>query len=161
MPVNGKHLLHLVPHGINSDEFKPLPKNDKRLLNLKKEYLGDGEYNFIVAFNSRNAHRKHPANLIMAFKSFCASINQEDAKKCALIMHTDKVCEDGTDLIATIQAICPEYKVVLDESRKSPEETVAFYNLADVTANVSSNEGFGLSIAESIMCGTPVIVAIS
>ena len=161
MPVKGKHLLHYVPHGINSNEFKPLPKGDSSIAKLKKELLGDGEYNFIVAFNSRNAHRKHPANLILAFKSFCASIDQESAKKCALIMHTDKVCEAGTDLVATIQAICPEYTVVLDESRRTPEEMVAFYNLADVTANVSSNEGFGLSIAESIMCGTPVIATVT
>ena len=89
MPVKGKHLLHLVPHGINNNEFKPLPKGDSSVEKLKKSLLGDGEYNFIVAFNSRNAHRKHPANLIMAFKSFCASIDQEQAKKCALIMHTD------------------------------------------------------------------------
>jgi len=161
MPVKGKHLLHYVPHGINSNEFKPLPKGDSAVAKLKKELLGDDEYNFIIAFNSRNAHRKHPANLILAFKSFCSSINQEEAKKCALIMHTDKVCEAGTDLVATVQAICPEYKVVLDESRRTPEEMVAFYNLADVTANVSSNEGFGLSIAESIMCGTPVIATVT
>jgi len=161
MPVKGKHLLHLVPHGINSDEFKPLPKGDSSIAKLKKDLLGDGEYNFIVAFNSRNAHRKHPANLILAFKSFCASIDQEKAKKCALIMHTDKVCEAGTDLVATVQAVCPEYKVVLDESRRSPDEMCAFYNLSDVTVNVSSNEGFGLSIAESIMCGTPVIATVT
>jgi hypothetical protein len=35
------------------------------------------------------------------------------------------------------------------------------YNIADVTINVSSNEGFGLSIAESIMCGTPVIATVT
>ncbi len=161
MPVKGKHLLHYVPHGINSNEFKPLPTGDSSIAKLKKDLLGDGEYNFIVAFNSRNAHRKHPANLILAFKSFCASIDPEQAKKCALIMHTDKVCEAGTDLVATVQAVCPDYKVVLDESRRTPEEMVAFYNLADVTANVSSNEGFGLSIAESIMCGTPVIATVT
>ena len=159
--VVNKHLLHYVPHGINSSEFKPLPNGDSSITKLKKALLGDAEYNFIVAFNSRNAHRKHPANLILAFKSFCASIDQEEAKKCALIMHTDKICEAGTDLVATIQAICPEYKVVLDDSRRAPEEMVAFYNLADVTANISSNEGFGLSIAESIMCGTPVIATVT
>lgn len=159
--VVNKHLLHYVPHGINSSEFKPLPNGDSSITKLKKALLGDAEYNFIVAFNSRNAHRKHPANLILAFKSFCASIDQEEAKKCALIMHTDKICEAGTDLVATIQAICPEYKVVLDDSRRTPEEMVAFYNLADVTANISSNEGFGLSIAESIMCGTPVIATVT
>ena len=97
----------------------------------------------------------------MAFKSFCQSIDQNEAKKCALMLHSDKVCEAGTDLIATIDAICPEYKIVVDESRHTPEEMCAFYNVADVTANVSSNEGFGLSIAESIMCGTPVIATVT
>lgn len=161
MPVKGKHLIHYVPHGINSDVFKPLPSGDSSVEKLRKEYLGDKSYEFIIAFNSRNAHRKHPTNLIMAFKSFCSSIPKHEAEKCALIMHTDKVCEAGTDLPKVVEAICPEYKIVLDESRKTPEEMVAFYNLADVTANVSSNEGFGLSVAESIMCGTPVIVSVT
>ena len=31
------------------------------------------------------------------------------------------------------------------------------YNLSDVTINIASNEGFGLSGAESLMCGTPII----
>jgi glycosyltransferase involved in cell wall biosynthesis len=34
----------------------------------------------------------------------------------------------------------------------------AYYNLADVTMNISNNEGFGLSCLESLSCGTPVIV---
>jgi glycosyltransferase involved in cell wall biosynthesis len=161
MSVKNKVLLHYVPHGINSDEFKPLDKNDKLVLKEKQNYLGNDEYDFVVGFNSRNAHRKHPANLILAFKSFCASLSPEQAKRCALILHSDKVCEAGTDLPATIEAICPEYKVVIDESRKTPEEMIAFYNICDVVANVSSNEGFGLSIAESIMCGTPVIATVT
>jgi glycosyltransferase involved in cell wall biosynthesis len=31
------------------------------------------------------------------------------------------------------------------------------YNMADVTVNIASNEGFGLSGAESLMTGTPII----
>jgi len=161
MPVNGKHLLHLVPHGINSNEFRVLESNNSLIQKIKKELLGDGDYNFIVSFNSRNAHRKHPANLILAFRTFCDSLTKEEASKCALVMHTDKVCEAGTDLIATIDAICPDYKVVLSEARWSPDEMCAFYNLSDVLANVSSNEGFGLSVAEAIMCGTPIIATVT
>ena len=161
MPVNGKHLLHYVPHGINSSVFKPLDKSDILISKMKKELFGDREYKFVVAFNSRNAHRKHPANLIMAFKSFCTSLSKEESDTCALIMHTDKICEAGTDLIKTTEAVCPEYTVVLHEDRKSPEEMTAFYNIADVTVNISSNEGFGLSLAESIMCGTPVISSVT
>jgi len=35
------------------------------------------------------------------------------------------------------------------------------YNIADVTLNIGSNEGFGLSSAESIMAGTPVIINVT
>jgi len=161
MSVKGKHLLHYVPHGINHDEFKPLDKNDKNLVKIKKEVFQDKEYNFVILFNSRNAHRKHPANLILAFRSFCDSLTKEQANKCLLFMHTDKVCDAGTDLVATVKAICPDYKVVLNDKRSTPEEMIAYYNMADVTVNCSSNEGFGLSIAESIMCGTPVVATVT
>jgi hypothetical protein len=161
MPIKGKHLLHYVPHGINCDLFKPLDKNDKLVKKLYKEYFGDAQYTFIVGFNSRNSHRKHPANLVLAFKNFCDHLTPEEAAKCALLMHTDKSTNEGTDLIAVVDALCPDYKVIVEESRKSPEEMCAFYNVCDVVANVSSNEGFGLSIAESIVCGTPVIATVT
>lgn len=161
MPVKGKHLLHYVPHGINHNDFKPLDKNNPTVVKLKKEYFQDKEYSFVVGFNSRNAHRKHPANLILAFKSFCASIGSEEASKCALLLHTDEICEAGTDLPVTAKAMAPECNIIFDDSRKTPEEMIAFYNICDVVANVSSNEGFGLSIAESLMCGTPVIATVT
>jgi glycosyltransferase involved in cell wall biosynthesis len=103
-----------------------------------------------------------PQILFLAFRTFCDSLTKDEASKCALVMHTDKVCEAGTDLIAdNCIYFCPDYKVVLNESRWSPEEMAGFYNLADVLANVSSNEGFGLSVAEAIMCGTPVIATVT
>lgn len=161
MPVKGKHLLHYVPHGINRKEFKPLTDNDTVLKKVRKDLFGDESYDFVVGFNSRNAHRKHPANLILAFKNFCDHLSEDESKKCVLVMHTDKVCEQGTDLVAVVDAICPMYKVILDDSRRPPDEMCAFYNVCDVVASVSSNEGFGLSIAESIMCGTPVIATVT
>jgi glycosyltransferase involved in cell wall biosynthesis len=147
MPVKGKHLLHYVPHGIDSKVFNTLPKNNGLVNKLKKELLGDTNYKFVIGFNSRNTHRKHPANLILAFKNFCDHLTPEQAKECALLMHTDKTCDQGTNLLSVIEAVCPDYTVVIDENRRTPEEMVAFYNICDVVANVSSNEGFGLSIA--------------
>lgn len=161
MPVKGKHLLHYVPHGINTDVFKPIDSNDASLKKLYKNFFNDEKYNFIIGFNSRNSHRKHPANLVAAFRNFCDHLTKEESDKCALILHSDKVCDQGTDLIAVVDAICPQYKVIVDENRYTPEEMCLFYNICDVVANVSSNEGFGLSIAESIVCGTPVIATVT
>ena len=35
------------------------------------------------------------------------------------------------------------------------------YNIADVTINIASNEGFGLGTCESLMSGTPIIVNVT
>ena len=35
------------------------------------------------------------------------------------------------------------------------------YNMADVTINIASNEGFGLGTAESLMAGVPIIVNVT
>jgi glycosyltransferase involved in cell wall biosynthesis len=161
MPVNGKHLIHLVQHGINPTNFSKIEPTDKHYKGIKERYLGDGDYSYVIGFNSRNAHRKHPSNLIMGFKNFCDNIPEEEAKKCALMLHSDLVCDAGTHLPKVIEAICPAYKAVVLHDQHNPQEMRAFYNVCDVIANVSSNEGFGLSIAESLMCETPVISTVT
>lgn len=161
MPVKNKHLLHYVPHGINDKLFKKLDKSDKTYKEIKKIFFNDKSYDFVIGFNSRNAHRKHPSNLILAFKQFCDKLPKEKSDKCALIIHSDLVHEAGTDLITVSEVICPDYKVVIKDDRFNIEQMVAFYNLCDVVANVSSNEGFGLSIAEAIMCEIPVIATVT
>ena len=53
--------------------------------------------------------------------------------------------------------VCPDYNVKFSEKHISEVEMMFMYNIADVTINIASNEGFGLSGAESLMCGTPII----
>ncbi len=159
--VIDKHLLHYVPHGINSEEFKPLPDNDPLIKNRKKELFGDKNYEFVVLYNSRNVQRKKTSNLILSFRAFCDNLPLEESNKCALILHTEKLQDAGTDLPAVVKALCPNYTVIFSESKLPPNEMNALYNIASVTVLPSSNEGFGLSIAESIMCETPVIVTVT
>ena len=158
---NNKHLLHLVPHGINSDVFTPLNPNDKIIREKRKQLFGDKQYDFVMFYNSRNVQRKKTSNAILAFRSFCDNLTPEQASKCVLVLHTEKLQDAGTDLPEVITALCPKYDVVFVEHKISPEEMCAMYNIADVTILLSSNEGFGLSIAESIICGTPVIVNVT
>lgn len=159
--IVNKHLLHYVPHGINSDVFRPLNNNEKIIKERKKILFGDESYDFVLFHNSRNVQRKKTSNTILAFRAFCDNLSPEEADKCVLVLHTEAVQDAGTDLPAVIQALCPKYKVIIDESRMSPDDMCAMYNIADVTILISSNEGFGLSIAESIICGTPVIVNVT
>ena len=49
MPLkNNKILLHYVPHGINSNTFKPIPADDKALKNHRKKLFGDKQYDFVL-----------------------------------------------------------------------------------------------------------------
>ena len=64
-------------------------------------------------------------------------------------------------LVAVKEAFCPEYDVMFSTAKYTPEDMNMMYNIADVTINLSSNEGFGFSTAESIMAGTPIIVAVT
>jgi len=163
MPIRGKTLLHYVPHGINSEVFKPIDKNDKNLIDGKSRFFNGAPYNYTIFFNSRNVKRKQVSNVILAYRIFCDSLPKEESKKVCLILHTEVVGQNGhgTDLPSVKEAICRDYVVYFSQKKITPGEMNLMYNLSDVTINVSSNEGFGLSVAESIMAGTPVIVNVT
>jgi len=76
-------------------------------------------------------------------------------------MHTQPVDENGTDLPKVVLDNAPECNVLFDTGRWNEEQLNYLYNIADVTINVASNEGFGLATAESIMAGTPIIVNVT
>ena len=160
-PMNGKSLLHYVPHGIDSDIFKPIPKTDPTLKEFRGRVFGKKEVNFSILYNSRNVHRKRTSNIILAYRQFCDNLSKEEASKCALILHTEIMQEAGTNLLAVKEALCPNYHIVFSPAKISDPDMNLLYNTADITVNASSNEGFGLSVAESIMAGTPVIVNVT
>lgn len=159
--MTNRTLIHYVPHGINHKIFKPLSNNDQRLIQRKKEFLQGKDYKFVMMYNSRNVHRKRTSNIILAYRNFCDNLSKEDAKNCCLLLHTEIRCDAGTDLLAVKEALCPDYDIIFSTAKILPEDMCCLYNIADVLINVSSNEGFGLSVSEAIMCGTPVIVNVT
>ena len=155
-------LLTYVPHGINEEHFFPITpeyKNYDKFQQFKQSIFEGKDIEFVMFWNSRNIRRKSPGDVILAFRQFCDQIGKEKAKKCALIMHTQPVDENGTDLYAVREAICdPSYvNVFFSQDRLGHEQMNWLYNLADVTALISSNEGWGLSLTESMMAGTMII----
>ena len=147
-----------VPHGINSEIFKP---TDDIADDLKKYIYEDKEYDFILFFNNRNIKRKQPGDVILSYKLFCDSLTKEEASKCLLLMHTSPVDENGTDLTAVVNSICPEYNVKFLNLKLEQNKLNEIYNMVDCTINIANNEGFGLGTAESIMAGTPIIVNVT
>ena len=146
-----------VPHGINPIDYKPTEVPEE----FKKKILGDKEYEFILYWSNRNIRRKQPIEVIFAFKEFVSKLPKEKADKCLLLMHTQPVDDNGTDLPKVVEDNAPEINVIFDNGRWNETELNYLYNLADVTINLASNEGFGLATAESIMAGTPIIVNVT
>ena len=146
-----------VPHGINSNIYKPADVPDE----FRNRILKGKEYDFILYWSNRNIRRKQPADVIHAFKVFCDKIGKEKADKVCLLMHTQPIDENGTDLPAVVDAIAPEYNIIFSDSRMPVEELNLLYNMADCTINIANNEGFGLATAESVVAGTPIIVNVT
>jgi glycosyltransferase involved in cell wall biosynthesis len=149
--------ISYVPHGINPKVFKPL---DEVSDDIKKLMFGDKEYDFVLFYNNRNIRRKQPSDVIYSYKLFCDKLPKEQADKCLLLMHTAAVDENGTDLPAVIEALCP-YDVKFTGLKLEQDKLNELYNLVDCTINIANNEGFGLTTAESLMAGTPIIVNVT
>jgi hypothetical protein len=150
--------ISYVPHGINEKVFKPL---DKVSDEMKSLVYGDKKYDFILFYNNRNIRRKQPSDVIYSYKLFCDKLPKEKAEKCLLLMHTTPVDVNGTDLYAVKDALCPNYDVKLLNTKVEQDKLNELYNIVDCTINIANNEGFGLTTAESVMAGTPIIVNVT
>lgn len=155
--TDGNLLLEYVPHGVNSDIFKPISKVSEETL---KMVYGEKEYDFILFYNNRNIRRKQTSDVIYSFKLFCDKLPKEKSEKCLLFMHTSPVDNNGTDLNVVIDRLCP-YDVKFTNGKLEQSILNELYNIVDCTINIASNEGFGLTTAESLMSGTPIIVNVT
>jgi len=160
-PMNGRSLLHYVPHGINESIFHKMDPTTQDYQDRYNSIFRGKKYDFVIFYNSRNVQRKRTSNIVLGYRTFCDNLPKEVAKKCCLLLHTEIMHEAGTNLVALKEALCPDYDIVFSPAKIPPEEMPYLYSFADVTINASSNEGFGLSIAESLMCATPVIATVT
>jgi glycosyltransferase involved in cell wall biosynthesis len=161
-------LIEYVPHGLNHKMFYPITEQDEKWKDLQefKSQLFEGEdYDFTAFYNSRNIRRKQVPDTIWAFKQFVDKLPEEKAKKCALVLHTHKIDNNGTNLPAVINAICgnnPEkYNFIFSEEKLTTEQMNLLYNCTDVQIQLTSNEGWGLSLTEAILCGNPIIANVT
>ncbi len=149
-------VLKYIPHGINENTFSPVDQTLEPYIEFKKQMFNEKEYDFVVLFNSRNIRRKQPGDIILSYQRFCEKIGPEKAKRCLLLMHTASKDANGTDLKKVRQDLTnPEYcNIRFTDTRLSETQMNYLYNLSDVNILISSNEGWGLSLTESMMAGT-------
>jgi glycosyltransferase involved in cell wall biosynthesis len=156
-------ILKYIPHGLNNEIFKPLDKNDEKLKEFKKQLFKGKEYDFALLFNSRNIRRKQIPDTILAYKYFIDQLSEAKAKKCVLVLHTERINEHGTDLDAVIELLCNEekYNIIFTEAKFDAYQMNLLYNSTDAQILLTSNEGWGLSITEAILAGRPIIANVT
>jgi len=165
--IASEKIIKYVPHGINEDLFFPINSFHPEYLALqdfKKQLYGDKNYKFNLLYNARNIRRKSVPDLMLAWKLFIDSLTEEQANECVFTLHTQPVDENGTDLPAVQQMLFgndSKYNLTFSNGRYPANIMNLLYNTSDVVALVSSNEGWGLSLTEGMMCGKPIIATVT
>lgn len=136
-----------LPHAVDDSIFKPL--EEKEYENIK---INNKTFFF---WTNRNARRKLSGSVMWWYKEFLDIVGHD---KAFLLMHTDPRDPNGQDLIAIAEELgLKRDNFAISPGKISPIDMAKFYNAADCTINISDAEGFGLSVLESLSCGTPVI----
>ena len=150
-----------VPHGIDEKNFYPII-NDLGFNTWKEEFLEKKEYDFVVLWNSRNIRRKNASDIILSWRTFLDQLPVEQAKKCLLIMHTDPLDDNGTDLRAVVETSCnPEiHKVKFSDKKLDEKQLNYLYNISDTHMFMTDNEGWGLGLTESLTAGRMIIAPV-
>jgi len=156
-------ILKYIPHGLNHDIYKPIDKNDSSLKEFKKQLFKGKEYDFALLFNSRNIRRKQIPDTLLAYRIFIDQLSIEQAKKCCLVLHTERVNEHGTDLDAVIELLLngEQYNVIFTDARFDNGQMNMLYNSTDAQILLTSNEGWGLSLTEAMLAGKPIIANVT
>ena len=157
-------IIKYIPHGLNNQTFRPLADDDSGLKETKDKVNNGVDVDFTLFFNSRNIRRKSIPDTILAWKFFMDTLTKEEQKKCNFILHTDPVSDAGTDLLAVINFLFPETgsgNLILSQQKLTRDQLNQFYNIADGVILLSSAEGWGLSLTEALLTGTPIIANVT
>ena len=163
---NSKRVFKYVPHGLNHKEFYPIGKDHSEyepLQQFRTNLVGEN-IDYIMFFNSRNIRRKQIPDAMLAFRSFLDSLPKEKADKCRFVLHTELVTDHGTDLGAVAEYLFGENyesNIIFSHQKLSRTQLNWLYNIADLQILITSNEGWGLTVTEAMLTGTPVIANVT
>jgi len=157
--------LTYLPHGIDHNKFKPIAEDDvegqELLKQVRENSFQNQEMDFVVFYNARNLRRKMTSDVLLAYNHFLMQLTPEEREKCRIILHTQPVDDNGTDLPAVIRDVVPNIKAIFSNQKIDNNILNALYNISDVSINLASNEGFGLGTCESMLAGTPILVNVT
>ncbi|MFY8161616.1 MAG: glycosyltransferase [Candidatus Kapaibacteriota bacterium] len=151
--------LDVIPHGNNSQDFYPLPKDET--LAFRKEYFGDNSNKFIVTNINRNQSRKDIPTTIFGFLEYWEEYN----KNAFLYLHMNWKDPMGWNL-KTILSQTPlregvDYMFPSEENASkgaSIELVNKIYNASDMYINTCTGGGWELGITEAMATKLPVLI---
>lgn len=146
-----------IPHAVPTDLYEPISKEEAN--KFKIALLGkDRVDHFTCLYVSRNARRKMTSDILVSWKMFLEDLQKSKGhKKATMILHTDPLDPEGTNLFQVIDMLGIKENIVFSKERIGFHDMKALYNMCDTIVNRSCNEGFGLPTLEMMMCGKPII----
>jgi glycosyltransferase involved in cell wall biosynthesis len=151
---------NFVPHALPIDMYYPLPKPDVE--RFRKELLmkmGKPNAKFICLWVARNARRKRPQDMLLAWKQFLSDLKEKHGHDDAiLIMHTDPVDGEGTNIPQCIDAFKVP-NVFISKEKLDFANMKILYNCIDCLINTSIAEGFGVPALEALNTGKLCVVS--
>lgn len=147
--------LHVVPHGVDLNNFRKLDKAKLR------KTMGVGVDDFLVLNVSRNQPRKR---LDLYFYIFAEWVKRYNLPKSVRIYYHGALQDVGIDIIQWCQYLGIEDRLALTSTDLAPDRGITdeqmnmVYNAADVFLTTTQAEGWGLPVAEAMAVGLPTIV---
>jgi GT2 family glycosyltransferase/glycosyltransferase involved in cell wall biosynthesis len=136
--------VHVIMPGLRLAPFTPRPR----------QYFGlpEGKFTFLFAFHMMSIlERKNPHALIRAFRQAFAGKD-----KVSLVLKTTNG-DRHPALKRALQEAADAAGVTLIDAVYSQEETLALMNACDCYVSLHRSEGLGLTMAEAMLLGKPVI----
>ena len=146
--------IRVVPHGTDTDTFRPLSPDERRRAREEVFHVYDDE-TFVVANVNRNTPRKDLFRTLLTVKELQGKLDD-----VLLYLHAPEF-DYGISLGAQMRCLglTPGDVLLASEERLkwSDEHMRLVYGGADAFLTTSQREGWGLTVTEAMACGCPVV----